>query len=165
MSHPLTVRVPAACSSRDGIWLLTLQLEAMLEGLGASARLLAGDEAREARRIADEKRDYHWRLRAILDGLDARDLRLHGQRAALLAVCGLDDLLDPAPALPGLFAGRRSLLARIERLTRLEKRFHGCAEELRRRFPEDRYRDEFRVGAQLADAHLERWQTLHGGLS
>lgn len=164
-SHPLTVRVPAACSSRDGIWLLLLQLEAMLEGVGASSRFVKGDAAAEVRRIGDEKSEFHWRLRAILDGLDAGDLRLHGQRVGLLAACQLEDLLDDDGAPARLFGGRRALMARIERLLSLEKRFLGCAEELRRRFPDDPYRDEFRVGAQLSDVHLERWQTLRGSLS
>jgi len=165
VSQALSVTLPAACSPRDGVWLLVLQLEAQLEGLEHAGRLLRDRAADEAAGLLAEKRELHWRLRAILDAHDARDLRLGGTRAALVAACGLTDLVEAPPSRPGLFAGRRALAARLDRLEALEQRFHATAAELRRRFPEDRFHDAFRTGAQLADAHLERWQTLRGALS
>jgi hypothetical protein len=148
------VRVPAACSAFDGIWLLAMQIDALLEELAASGRLLRGPRADEARRLIDEKRELRWRLRAILDGNDARHLHLAGLLAALRAGCGLEDLAAAGPGLPGLFAGRGTLRVRLERLAALEQRLLDCATQLRERFGDDLYRDEFRVGAQLADAHL-----------
>jgi hypothetical protein len=112
---PQRIRVPAACSPLEGIYLLALLLRGQRERLSSLGRLLDSVQAAPVTERLRDVEELLWRLRAILAGADPAP----SQEPALLALLELSGLAEAAPPVPAVRGWsvrerRRRLLADLE---------------------------------------------------
>ncbi len=165
MTEDISQGIPGSLSAQEGILLLSLHMRANIRRIEEARRSAAADTAVLLDELLAEKRELLWRFRSILAESDSFNYNEAASQAALLESTGLSDLARLRTRLPRFNLRRRKLTRRITAALELERRFESLAGDLREHFPDDPFRDEFRLSAQLGDEHLARLEAMRQGPS
>lgn len=150
--------LPASLSPREGILLLSLFLSAQITRLEHLLRLLEGQRRESLEPLLGDKQELQWRFRTLLASLDSRGWGDDGQQKALVEATGLTEMLQVEKEVPGRLFRERQAAKALKELIETEGGFEHFAARCRERFEQSLYKDEFRICAQLAADHSQRFR-------
>jgi hypothetical protein len=134
---------------------MTLHLKGNIQRMEELRRLAPTEKTAFFDSIISAKKELQSRFKNILGGIDCYYAREAAAQNALLCYTSFTHLADMQSRLPGLTSSKRKLIRRLDEVLEMEKSLEALSGQLREQFATSEFKDEFRIGFQLSDEHLE----------